>query len=50
MRHIFKDLMAATALASIVATASYADEPKKGGTLVTVLGSNVRNLNHKTMK
>ena len=45
MRHIFKGLMTATALASMVATAAHADEPKKGGTLVTVLGSNVRNLN-----
>ncbi|MDB4558823.1 ABC transporter substrate-binding protein [Amylibacter sp.] len=45
MRHIFKGLMTATALASMVATSAQADEPKKGGTLVTVLGSNVRNLN-----
>ena len=45
MRTLFKGLMTATALASMVATGAWADEPKKGGTLVTVLGSNVRNLN-----
>ena len=29
----------------MLATGAVADEPKKGGTLITVLGSNVRNLN-----
>ena len=45
MNYIFKGMLMATALASMVATGSVADEPKKGGTLITVLGSNVRNLN-----
>lgn len=46
MNHIFKGLLAATALVSVVATGAVtADEPKKGGTLLSVLGSNVRNLN-----
>ena len=45
MSYIFKGLFTATALASMLATGAVADEPKKGGTLITVLGSNVRNLN-----
>ncbi len=45
MNYIFKGLFTATALASMLATGAVADEPKKGGTLITVLGSNVRNLN-----
>ena len=45
MNYIFKGLITATALASMLATGAVADEPKKGGTLITVLGSNVRNLN-----
>ena len=44
--HILKLTLAATALAATLATGAIAqDEPRRGGTLVTVLGSNVRNLN-----
>lgn len=42
MKQFIKGLLAATAL---VATAAAADEPVQGGTLVTVLGTNVRILN-----
>jgi len=45
MNKIVKGLLLATALTASFATASQADEPKKGGTLITVLGTNVRNLN-----
>ena len=46
MIHQLKGLVASAALAAVmVAGAAVADEPKRGGTLVTVLGSNVRNLN-----
>ncbi|MDU8925859.1 ABC transporter substrate-binding protein [Alisedimentitalea sp. MJ-SS2] len=45
MKHMFKGLVAATALASVLATGVVAEEPKRGGTLLTVLGTNVRNLN-----
>ncbi|MCP4070386.1 MAG: ABC transporter substrate-binding protein [Hyphomicrobiales bacterium] len=41
-----KFTLAATLLASALATGgAFAEEPKRGGTLVTVLGTNVRNLN-----
>jgi len=40
-----KGLAMATALTASFATLSKAEEPKMGGTLITVLGSNVRNLN-----
>ncbi len=45
MRQLFKGLIAATAMASMMATAASADEPTRGGTLKTVLGSNLRTLN-----
>ena len=46
MKHLLKSLAAATALASVLATGiASAEEPTRGGTLVTVLGSNPRNLN-----
>ncbi|MEM7438527.1 MAG: ABC transporter substrate-binding protein [Pseudomonadota bacterium] len=45
MRFFFKGLATGAALAATVATGAWAEEPKKGGTLVSVLGSNVRNLN-----
>jgi peptide/nickel transport system substrate-binding protein len=45
VRQLFKGLMTATALASMVATGASSEEPKRGGTLVTVLGTNVRNFN-----
>lgn len=40
-----KGLVAASVTAAMLATTAFAEEPKRGGTLVTVLGSNVRNLN-----
>jgi peptide/nickel transport system substrate-binding protein len=45
MRRIVKSLVLATALSTVFTGFSQAEEPKKGGTLVTVLGTNVRNLN-----
>jgi peptide/nickel transport system substrate-binding protein len=45
MNKIVKSLALATALTASFAGFSQAEEPKKGGTLVTVLGSNPRNLN-----
>jgi len=47
LKHIIiKSLVAATAMASLLATGSTsAEEPNRGGTLITVLGSNPRNLN-----
>ncbi|MEP5155046.1 ABC transporter substrate-binding protein [Planktotalea sp.] len=45
MKRLVKSLAMATALTASFATFSQAEEPKKGGTLITVLGSNVRNLN-----
>ena len=45
MKHFIKGLTASVALAAVMATGVAAEEPKMGGTLVTVLGTNVRNLN-----
>ena len=45
MKHFVKGLTASAALAAIVATSAIAEIPRKGGTLVTVIGTNVRNLN-----
>ncbi len=46
MKHFVKGFVAATALASVVVAGSvFAQEPVRGGTLITVLGSNPRNLN-----
>ena len=45
MKKFVKGLAIATALTASFATLSKAEEPKMGGTLITVLGSNVRNLN-----
>lgn len=45
MKRIVKSLVLATALATAFTGSSQAEEPKKGGTLVTVLGTNPRNLN-----
>ena len=45
MRYLLKRVIAATALASTIGTGLLADEPIRGGTLITVLGTNVRNLN-----
>ncbi|MGB7317040.1 MAG: ABC transporter substrate-binding protein [Planktotalea sp.] len=45
MKHFVKGLTASVALAAVMATSVVAEEIKKGGTLVTVIGTNVRNLN-----
>ena len=46
MKHLMKGLVASAALAGVLAVGqAVAEEPVRGGTLVTVLGSNVRNLN-----
>jgi peptide/nickel transport system substrate-binding protein len=45
MKRIMKSLVLATALTTAFTGFSQAEEPKAGGTLVTVLGSNPRNLN-----
>lgn len=46
MNLLVKTFASATAIAALLATAAFADDgPKKGGTLVTTLATNVRNLN-----
>jgi peptide/nickel transport system substrate-binding protein len=46
MKHILQSMLTATAAVAILASGAIAeDTPRKGGTLVTVMGSNVRNLN-----
>ena len=45
MKQFSRKLAAAISLLVVTATGAVADAPNKGGTLVTVLGSNVRNLN-----
>jgi peptide/nickel transport system substrate-binding protein len=46
MKHVVKGLVASAALAAVMAVGqAAAEEPVRGGTLVTVLGTNVRNLN-----
>lgn len=46
MNLLVKTVASATAIAALLATAAFADDgPKKGGTLITTLGTNVRNLN-----
>lgn len=46
MKHLVKGLIASAALAAVVVGGNArAEEPVRGGTLVTVLGTNVRNLN-----
>ena len=46
MKYFVKGLIASAALTGVLAGAQVtAQEPVRGGTLVTVLGSNVRNLN-----
>ena len=46
MKHFFKGIAAATALVSVLASGTaQAQEPTRGGTLITVLGSNPRSLN-----
>ena len=46
MKHILKGMFTATAAAAVLATGAIAeDSPRKGGTLITVIATNVRNLN-----
>jgi|TARA_B110000908_G_scaffold172624_1_gene241407 peptide/nickel transport system substrate-binding protein len=45
MNKFVKGLAMATALTASFATLTKAEEPTRGGTLITVLGTNVRNLN-----
>lgn len=46
MKHVLKGFIASAAMAAILAGGqAAAEEPVRGGTLVTVLGTNVRNLN-----
>ena len=46
MKHILQSMLTATAAVAILASGAIAeDAPRTGGTLVTVMGSNVRNLN-----
>lgn len=45
MNRLVKGLAMATAITASFATFAQAEEPQKGGTLITVLGSNPRNLN-----
>lgn len=46
MKHLFKGLIAATAVASVLAgSTATAEEPRRGGTLKTQLGNNLRTLN-----
>jgi peptide/nickel transport system substrate-binding protein len=45
MKYFLKRIIAAIAMVSTIGTGLMADEPVQGGTLITVLGSNVRNLN-----
>lgn len=45
MSRFLKSLAAATALVSVIATGTYAQEPQKGGTLVSWLGQTPRHLN-----
>jgi peptide/nickel transport system substrate-binding protein len=46
MKQVLKGLLTATAAAAVLATNAIAeDSPQKGGTLITVMATNVRNLN-----
>ncbi len=46
MKHVVKGLIASAAMAAVLAGGqAAAEDPVRGGTLVTVLGTNVRNLN-----
>lgn len=45
MKHFIKGIAASVALAAVMATSVVAEGHKTGGTLVTVIGTNVRNLN-----
>jgi peptide/nickel transport system substrate-binding protein len=46
MKHILKSMLTATAAVAVLASAAIAeDAPRKGGTLITVMATNVRNLN-----
>jgi peptide/nickel transport system substrate-binding protein len=45
VKHIIKGLVAAAVATTMAAGAVVAEEPKRGGTLLTMMGSNPRNLN-----
>ena len=46
MKHILKSMLTATAAVAVLASGAIAeDAPRKGGTLITVMATNVRNLN-----
>lgn len=45
MKHLIKGMIVSTVLATIAAGHALADDPVRGGTLITVLGSNPRTLN-----
>lgn len=46
MKHMLKGIVTAMAAAAVLATGAIAeDSPRKGGTLITVIATNVRNLN-----
>jgi peptide/nickel transport system substrate-binding protein len=46
MKHILKSMLTATAAVAILTSGAVAeDSPRKGGTLITVMAGNVRNLN-----
>ena len=46
MKHILKSMLTATAAVAILTSGAVAeDSPRKGGTLITVMATNVRNLN-----
>lgn len=45
MTHFFKKLASATAVAALMATAGYAEDPVQGGTLITTLPQTPRHLN-----
>ncbi|KNG93105.1 ABC transporter substrate-binding protein [Pseudaestuariivita atlantica] len=45
MKHFMRTLLTSAAVAGLVASATQAEEPVRGGTLVSVMGSNPRTLN-----
>ncbi len=45
MKSLVKNLLLAVAASTMLATSVVAEEPKRGGTLVAAIGTNVRNLN-----
>ncbi|MEO1141625.1 MAG: ABC transporter substrate-binding protein, partial [Pseudomonadota bacterium] len=45
MKRFFKSLLVAAAASTVLVSSAIAEEPKRGGTLIAALGTNVRNLN-----